>query len=98
MACNTQLCLGRVKACPGSSPVDDSTGVSAVVCSGHGSCSRSPSSCREGDVYCVAVCQCRDGWAGLDCGETSEELSAKQLLRSQMLDVLVRVGVCERVR
>ena len=68
----------------------DDAGNPLVSCNGQGTCLQHPSGCRDGDVGCSALCSCSGNWTGADCSQTFEQLAAKQQIRSQMLDVLVR--------
>ena len=96
-ACNTEPCQAWAKRCPGSSPSlaagPNPLLLPAVECSGHGTCSRSPANCREGDA-CVSACVCDTingvAWAGSDCALTSAELDSARARRGELLNITLR--------
>ena len=91
-ACNTDVCPARQKWCPGTTVAFNVTSqVSTVVpCSGHGDCLRSPAGCTEDDPACTATCTNCTIYGGSDCGFTTAELTAKQAVRNQFFDTIVR--------
>lgn len=71
-------------------------------CSGHGSCTyqlestgATLSSCLADDSRCVATCVCSNGYSGNDCSVTPAQLTAKQLMRNQLIAKLYGVTLSE---
>jgi hypothetical protein len=68
-------------------------------CSGHGHCNYTSlltgntlSACYEGDVTCVASCDCQIGYRmSKNCEMKDEEVQAKRKLRDQVIDGIVTV-------
>ena len=65
-------------------------------CFGHGECiytvlgsNATVDSCLQGDLTCNSKCICEVPYVGADCSLTSEELEAKQTLRTALISSLV---------
>jgi hypothetical protein len=86
--CNTDLCQGWAKRCPGSSAAllsnPNPLKIPAVECSGHGVCAREPATCRE-EEGCLAVCECADGWDGAACQRSTESMAEVRAMRDNFL-------------
>ncbi len=61
-----------------------------MPCNGNAdTCYRADPGCREDNKFCDAVCVCKAGWVGRDCGSSQAQLEAQQNMTDRLVDVLV---------